>query len=114
MTWEMLLTTETAAAQLGVSPAAILRYYHSGILRGQKHGRYVLVEQRAVLALMGVMKWVREGKRTPPRRGKSATPASAPAANAVPATPGPDAGEGVSQAPPASGPASDNGLSQAG
>lgn len=73
---DMMLTTTTAAAQLGVSPSAILRYYHSGILRGERHGRYVLVEQRSVLALMAVIKWAREGKKVPPGRGKGKTPAS--------------------------------------
>lgn len=70
-TWSLLGTME-AARQLGVSQAAVLRYYHSGILRGRKHGRYILIEQRAVLALMKVMDWVKNGKPEPPRPGRAA------------------------------------------
>lgn len=76
-----LLTTTDAARQLGVSPDAILRYYRSGILRGRKQGRLVLVEQNAVLSLMKVIKWAREGKPTslPNLKNAGGVPEASPA-----------------------------------
>lgn len=64
--WD-LVTTEVAGEQLGISPDAARRYFHSGILAGKKQGKYVLIEQRAVLALQKVLEQARTGvKPIPP------------------------------------------------
>lgn len=64
-----LITTDTAAKQLGVTGQAVRRYYKSGILRGKRHGKYILVEQDSVIALMKVIDQARSGKKpVPPRR----------------------------------------------
>ena len=74
--WSLLSTAE-AAKQLGVSEQAIRRYFHSGILRGRTHGRFLLIDQRAVLSLMKVMQQCRGEAKLPPVR-KKATPAALP------------------------------------
>lgn len=74
-TWN-LLTTGDAARQLGVSQQAVLRYYHSGILRGRRHGKLVLIEQKAVLALQKVIAWARDGKPITPRQRAAAKAAA--------------------------------------
>lgn len=67
--WRML-TPKEAAKQLGVSDQAVRRYFRSGILKGHTHGRYLLIDQRAVLALIAVIRQARGEKPTPPRRAE--------------------------------------------
>lgn len=109
----LLLTTADAAAQLEVTPDAVLRYYRSGILRGRKHGKYVLVEQRAVIALMKVIHQARHGKPLTPRQ-RAALGAGASAANPVPSSDSPVSVTPAQDLRGEATPASDNGLSQAG
>jgi len=61
------IKTADAARQLGVHPAAVLRYFHSGILRGTRVGKKdIWVEQRAVIALMKVIECAKKGPPIPP------------------------------------------------
>lgn len=80
-----LLTTAQAAEQLGVSTDAVIRYFHSGILSGQRHGKRILVQQRAVWSLLKVMEWCRAGKPTPPARKPSTSAQQERGEDAAPA-----------------------------
>lgn len=80
--WRMLSPKE-AGKQLGVSDQAVRRYWRSGILKGHKHGKFLLIDQRAVLALIQVLMQARGQSKPPPVR-KKAAPAEDPA-NANPA-----------------------------
>jgi hypothetical protein len=63
-----LIATPAAAEQLGVNDESVRRYYRSGILRGERRGRRILVDGDSVLALAKVMLWVRQGKPKTPHQ----------------------------------------------
>lgn len=68
--WRML-TPREAAKQLGVSDQAVRRYYRSGILKGHNYGRYLLIDQRAVLALIKVIDQAKNGNPLTPLQRKA-------------------------------------------
>jgi excisionase family DNA binding protein len=68
------VTTIEAARQLGVSRDAVNRYFHSGILAGRRHGKLILIEQRAVLALQKVIRAAESGHYNQPRGGRDNRP----------------------------------------
>lgn len=68
------VTTIEAARQLGVSRDAVNRYYHSGVLKGRRHGKLILLDQRAVLALQKIIRAAEAGAYSQPRGGRDNRP----------------------------------------